>query len=174
MFDSIHIRRIVTVFLASHTAIILMLLFFVLRCEVSSGNTVAIVASIVLAVAITLYTAYRIIQSIKEKVESCAQRLNKNAIQLDDKSVYLKKRAAELKQWASDMNEQQLHLQQRVDLINRYGNRITELVAEMNNVEDAAQQFQLASQTLSEDSQASQISLTATDNGDEPIQADNN
>ncbi len=135
MFDSVHIRRIVTVFLVSHTAIILMLLFFVLRCEVPSGNTVAIVASIVLAVAITLYTAYRIIQSIKEKIEGCAQRLNKNAKHLNEKSVNLKKRAAELMQWANDMNEQQLHLQQRVDLINKYGNRITELVAEMDNGE---------------------------------------
>ncbi len=43
------------------------------------------------------------------------------------------------------MKEQQLRLQRRVDLINMYGTRLTELVAAMDKAEDQERQFGSAS-----------------------------
>ncbi len=137
MLKPISVMRTVAIFLALHTATIFMLVFFVVYGKTPSGSMLAMVASIVVAITITIYTAYRISLSINEKLEGNAKNLASFAKQLQTKAVGLEDYAEELKKWASEMKEQQQKLQRRIDLINRYGNRLTELVAVMDNVEDA-------------------------------------
>ena len=137
MLKPISVMRTVAIFLALHTATIFMLVFLVVYDKTPSGSMLAIAASIVVAITITIYTAYRISLSINEKLESNAKNLASFAKQLQTKAVGLEDYADELKKWASEMKEQQKKLQRRIDLINKYGNRLTELVAVMDNAEDA-------------------------------------
>ncbi len=145
MIKPISVRRIVAIFLALHTATILILALIVVYGGAKAGNTFTIPGSILLAIAVTLYTAYRISHSIKEKIEGSAKSLDNYSKQLHTKAEDLEDYAVELKKWAGDMKEQQLRLQRRVDLINMYGTRLTELVAAMDKAEDQERQFGSAS-----------------------------
>ncbi len=145
MNNSISVGRTVAVFLALHTAMILMLAFLVVHGAAPSVNMFTIIGIILLALAATLYTAYRISQSIKDQIQGSAKALDNYSKQLHSKALDLEDYAAELKKWASDMQEQQQRLARRVDSINKYGKRLTELVEAMDKAEDQEPRFSSAS-----------------------------
>ncbi len=132
MQNSIKVKRTVIIFLLLHTAIILMLAFVFGRGSLRAADPSILAAAVAAAVAITLYTAYRITENINEKIERQAKSMAQYAQYLQTRTQDLDNYAVELKRWASDMNEQQKALQQRVRVINDYGNRMNELVEKMN------------------------------------------
>ncbi len=132
MKKSIPVKHAVLLFLALHTAIILMFAYVFKHNEPMNTDPAFIAAAIAVIVAITLYTAYRITESIKEKIERRALRMAQYFEYLQARSKDLDSYAAELKQWASDMSKQQIVLQQRVEMINDYGNRMNELAMRLD------------------------------------------
>ncbi len=132
MQNSIPTRRAVLIFLVLHTAIILMLSFILKRSDAPDANPVILIASIAVIIATTLYTAHRITESINEKIERRANKIAQYAERLQTKANDLDNYASELKRWASDMTHQQMALQQRVLMINDYGNRMNELAGRMS------------------------------------------
>ena len=132
MQNSISVKRAVYIFLLPHTAIILMLAFLLKRNEPLDTNPALLFAGIALAVAITIYTAYRITESINEKIQDRVKKMVQYAEYLQTRTRDLDNYAVELKQWASDMNKQQVVLAQRVRMINEYGNKMNELAGMMN------------------------------------------
>ncbi len=126
------IKRVVLMFLVLHTAIILMLALVFKRGEALEADPVILVAGILLVVAITIYTAYRIIETIKEKLELRVRKMAEYAEYLQSRTRDLDNYAVELKRWAEEMNKQQAVLKQRVRVINEYGNRMNELAVMMD------------------------------------------
>ncbi len=136
MQNSASIKRAVLIFLIVHTSIILLLAFLLKRDGTPNNDPVVFIASIAVAVAITIYTAYRITESINEKIEHRAKTMAQYAAYLQTRTKDLDNYAVELKQWASDMSKQQIVLQQRVRLINDYGNKMNELAGRMTKKEE--------------------------------------
>ncbi len=132
MQNSTMIKRVVCLFLVLHTAIILMLAFVFKRGEALGADPVILVAGILLVVAITIYTAYRITETIKEKLELRVRKMAEYAEYLQSRTRDLDNYAVELKRWAEEMNKQQAVLKQRVRVINEYGNRMNELAVLMD------------------------------------------
>ena len=84
MKNSISVKHIVVVFLIAHTAVILLLVFLVLRAIIPSIHPLLIVAGIALGTAISLYTADRIIHHVNAIVANGAKGLTKYAKELQD------------------------------------------------------------------------------------------
>ena len=69
MRNPFSVKHIVAIFLITQTAIILMLVFFVFRAIIPSVHPVVFVGGIALGIAITIYTADRIIHKLSGKSE---------------------------------------------------------------------------------------------------------
>ncbi len=132
MRNPFSVKHIVAIFLIAQTAIILMLVFFVFRAIIPSVRPVVFVGGIALGIAITIFTADRIIHHVNAKYAHNAKGLKKYAKELQAKSKALDDYALVLKGCALNMSEQQHELQKRSKMLNEYGKKMNALMEEMD------------------------------------------
>ncbi len=128
MLKPTSIKRIVIVYLALQSTIIIALTLLLTYNSVLQSSLPAAIITIALAIIITAYTARRIILSIHEKIANDTRQLYDFAMKLKIMSENLQIYADNLDKRTGIIDEQQKVIKQNVSLINQYGGRMNELV----------------------------------------------
>ncbi len=128
MRNPVSVKRIVFIDLLLHTAIIIVLTFFMARGAMSPARLVSLFSLLFAAVMLTAYTAYRIIQSVTEAFAVRAAELNKMSSGLQAASVNLVQYAFELDKRAKLVHKKEKQLDDKIGVLSLYGDMMVELV----------------------------------------------
>ncbi len=132
MQKPLSLRNTVIVLLSLDTAIILMLAVIVMHSERFIESPPAIVSAIALVIVMTLYTANKIIKIMTEILDERARVLDKlyNDLKEVSDNLFLYRNALERR--ASMLCVSKNEIQQNIEMINEYGNKMTELASSID------------------------------------------
>ncbi len=117
------------IYLLLHTVIITLLACIGTYSYVLTGNLPVSVISVAAAITLTIYTANRIIQSLRENFAKQKASLAQFSTGLQTMSAHLNKYATELDYRAKLIERQQKEIEQRVGLLHDYRCQMMELVS---------------------------------------------